>query len=59
MKLPDSPKAIIVWNTFKGQNNNDVRALLEKNSITEVVVSAYTTAFYQPLDVSVNRPCEK
>lgn len=25
MKLPDSPKAIIVWNTFKGQNNNDVR----------------------------------
>ena len=58
MKLPDSQKAIIVWDTFKGQNNNDVRALLEKHNIVEVVVPANTTVFNQPLDVSVNRPCK-
>ena len=45
-------------NTFKGRNNDNARALLEKHNITEVVVPANTTAFNQPFDVSVNRPCK-
>ena len=48
---------VTVWNTIKGRNNYDARALLEHN-ITEVAVPASTTAFNQPLDVSVNRPCK-
>ena len=47
-----------MWDAFRGQNNNDVRSLLEKHNIAEVVVPAYTTAFNQPLEVSVNRPCK-
>ena len=58
MKLPDSQKTIIVWDTFKGQNNDEVRDLLEKHGMAEVVIPANTTAFNQPLDVSVNRPCK-
>lgn len=56
MKLPDSQKAIIVSDTFKGTKKNDLRALLEKHNIAEVVVPVNTTSFNQPLDVSVNRP---
>lgn len=43
MKLLGSQKAIIVWDTFKGENNNDVRALLEKLNMVEIVVPANTT----------------
>ena len=56
MKLSDSQKAIIVWDTFKGQNNNDVQNLPEKHNTAEVIVPENTTVFNQPLDVSVNRP---
>ena len=54
---------MIVRDTFKGQNNIDVRAVLEKHNIAKVVVPANTTAFNQPLhvsvlDVSVNRTCK-
>ena len=35
-------QTITVWNTFKGRNNNDARALPEKHNITEVVVPANT-----------------
>ena len=45
-----------MWDTFKGTKTNNVRALLEKHNISEVVVPANTTLFNQPLDVSVNRP---
>ena len=58
MKLPDSQKAVIVWDTFKGQNNNDVGALLERHNIAEVVVPASTTPFNKPFDVPVNRRCK-
>ena len=54
MTLPDSQKSIIVWDTSKEQNNNNVRALLEKHNLAEVVVPANTAAFNQPLDVSIN-----
>ena len=49
-------ETLTVWNTFKGQNNNDARGILEKHNITEVFVPANTAAFNQPLNVSVNRP---
>ena len=51
-------ETLTAWNTFKGQNNDDARGILEKRNITEVVVPANTAAFNQPLDVSVNRPCK-
>ena len=40
---------LIVWNTFKEQSNNDTKALPGKVN---------TTAFNQPLTVSVNLPCK-
>ena len=51
-------ETLTVWSTFKGQNNNDVREILEKHNITEVVLPANTAVFNQPLDVSVNRHCK-
>lgn len=50
-----SQRAIIIWDTFKGQNNNDIRNLLKELNLVEAVM---VPAFNQPLDVSVNRPCK-
>lgn len=58
MGLQSSQKAIVIWDTFKGQNNDEIRTLLTNLNLVEVVVPANTTSFNQPLDVSVNRPCK-
>ena len=56
--LQTSQKAIIIWDIFKGQNNDEIRDLLTHLSLVEIVVPVNTTSFNQPLDVSVDLPCK-
>ena len=58
MGLQSLQKAIVIWDTFKGQNNNEIRTLLSNLNLAEVVAPANTASFNQPLDVSVNYPCK-
>ena len=54
MNLPESQKALLVWDAFKGQMTEAVRAELELLSIKMVQVPANMTHFFQPLDLTVN-----
>ena len=54
--LQSSQKAIVIWDTFKRQNSDEIRTLLTNLILVEVVVPSNTKSFNQPLDVSVNRP---
>ena len=58
MGLQSSLKAIVIWDTFKRQNNNEMRTLFSNLDLVEVVAPANTASFNQPIDVSVNCPCK-
>lgn len=55
LKLPDTQKALIIWDVFKGQMTNNVKSKLQSSSIDLVPVPANMTHFFQPLDLTVNR----
>ena len=58
MGLQCSQKAIVIWDTFYSQNNNEIRRMLTNLNLVEVVLPTNTISFNQPLDVSVNHPCK-
>ena len=55
LKLPDTHRALIIWDVFKGQMTDKVKNELAWLSIELVPVPANMTHFFQPLDLTVNR----
>ena len=54
LKLPESQKALLVWDAFKGQMTDVVKQKLDSLSIEMVQVQANMTHFFRPLDLTVN-----
>ena len=55
LNLPDTQKALIIWDVFKGQMTDRVQNRLKSLSLELVPVPANMTHFFQPLDLTVNR----
>ncbi|PFX11883.1 Pogo transposable element with KRAB domain [Stylophora pistillata] len=54
LSLPDEPKAILVFDVFKGQKTECVQ-----NNCVSAFVPANMTNYYQPLDLTVNGPAKQ
>ncbi len=54
LKLPDTQKALMVWDMFKAQMTDKVKDKLKGLNIELVLVPANMTHFFQPLDLTVN-----
>ena len=50
---PDK-KALLIFDVFKGQKNENYRSLLEMYDIIAVYVPANTTKYFQPLELTIN-----
>ena len=50
---------MIVMDTFKGQDNAEIKALCLKNDCELVIVSYNWTNKFQPLDISINQKAKK
>ena len=59
LKLPETQKAMVIWDVFKGQMTPAVKAELEAKDIELVPVPANMTHFFQPLDLTVNGSVKK
>ena len=55
LKLPSDHRALVIYDTFKGQCTPAILELLEENNIDIVLVPANFTDRLQPLDISVNK----
>lgn len=51
---PDQ-KALIIFDVFKGQWNDQIKRLYDENNCMIVPVPANLTNIYQPLDISINQ----
>ena len=51
--------AVIIMDNFKGQVTSAVNSLLEANSIHVCLLPPNTTDRLQPLDISVNKACQR
>ena len=56
LKLEASYPAITIFDGFKGQTTNDIRALLNSHNIIPMQLPANCTDKLQPLDISINKP---
>lgn len=56
---PDEQKSLIIMDTFKGQDNDDVKKLCTKNNCELVIVPHNLTNKFQPLDISINQVAKK
>ena len=52
--LPESQKALLIWDVFKGQCSAAVNALLDKLNMKVVTVPANITHFFHPLDLTLS-----
>ena len=52
---PEEQRSLIIMDTVKGQDNDEIKRLSTKNNCELVVVSHNLTIKFQPLDISVNR----
>ena len=59
LKLAPTQKALMVWDVFRGQMTEAVKAKLLSMSIELVAVPANMTHFFQPLDLTVNGAAKK
>ena len=55
LKLASDHRALVIYDTFKGQRTPAILKLLEENNTDIVLVPANCTGRLQPLDVSVNK----
>ena len=55
LNLPQTQKAVLIWDVFKDQKTNKVLSKLASLNIEAVSVPANMTHFFQPLDLTVNR----
>ena len=52
---PEEQYALIIMETFKGQDNDRLRELCSKNCCEVVIVPHNITNKFQPLDISLNK----
>ena len=57
--MPETQKALIIWDVFKGQVTPTVKRELQSLIIELVPVPANMTNFFQPLDLTVNGSAKK
>ena len=57
--LPDSQKALLIWDVFKAQSTEDVMEELETQGIKDVPVPNNMTHLLQPLDLTTNNAVKK
>ena len=50
--------SLILLDTFKGQDNNEVAKLCRKNNCALIIVPHNLTNKFQPLDITVNKPAK-
>lgn len=55
---PDEQKSLVIMDTFKGQDNEDIAKLCKKNHCLLVIVPHNLTNKFQPLDLTVNKPAK-
>lgn len=55
---PDEQKSLVIMDTFKGQDNDDIAELCKKNHCLLVIVPHNLTNKFQPLDITVNKPAK-
>ena len=55
-KYPKEQMSLIIIATFKGQDNDVILDLREKNKCLVVIVPHNLTNKFQPLDITVNKP---
>ena len=56
---PKKQYSLIVMDTFKGQENAEIKALCLKNDLEFVTVPHNLTNKFQPLDISINQIAKK
>ena len=59
LKLPETQKALIIWDVFKGQITPTVKRELQSLNIELVPVPANMIHFFQALDLTVNGSAKK
>ena len=55
---PDEQMSLIIMDTFKGQDNDEVAKLCRKNNCALIIVPHNLTNKFQPLDITVNKPAK-
>ena len=54
--LAEEHMAVVIFDSFKGHQGEEMKLLLLRNNILSVVVPSNCTDLLQPLDLSVNKP---
>ena len=52
---PGEQKSLVIMDTFRGQDNDDLKKLCAENYCQVVIVPHYLTYKFQPLDLTVNQ----
>ena len=55
---PDEQMSLIIMDTFKGQDNDEVAKLCRKNNCALISVPHNLANKFQPLDITVNKPAK-
>ena len=55
---PDEQMSLIIMDTFKGQDNDEVAKLCRKNNCALIIVPHNLANKFQPLDITVNKPAK-
>ena len=56
---PNEQYSLIVMDTFKGQDNSEMKELCSKNEYELVIVFVNLTNKFQPIDITNNRKAKK
>ena len=56
---PEEQWSLIIMDTFKGQDNDEMKRLCAKNNCELVIVPHNLTNKFQPLDISINQSAKK
>ena len=54
--IPAEQMALMIMDNFRGQDNNPLKELLDENQCVSRIVPHNLTNWFQPLDISVNKP---
>ena len=56
---PEEQQSLIIMDTFKGQDNEEMKRLYAKNNCELIIVPHNLTNKFQPLDISINQSAKK
>ena len=56
---PEDLRSLIIMDTFKGEDNEEIKQLCAKNSCEVVIVPHNLTNKFQLLDISINQSANK